>query len=136
AALLLAAVLCVPGGAALGAAKVNIGYSLAGVGLLLAMQAAWWRSWLRDLPPTGSGLMERISSECLTLLKPGVDYTPYSLWEAIRGSGQTLFITNHLLLPAGDMQGCFSEDPAALPAALAAAVQLADQYKSRTVEAG
>lgn len=133
--LLLAAVGIVVG-VGLVAMKLRFGYSLVGVGALLLMPAVWWRHSLQDVAATDKTLMGRLSSECLSLLKPGVDYSPHTLWEAVQVSRQTRFLTNHLLITVEELQGSFSEDPANLPQVLQAAAALADHYKSSTIEAG
>ncbi len=133
---MLAAVLCVAAGAGLAVVRIRLGYSLAGIGLLLLMPAVWWRYYLKEVPPNDNSLMGRLSSDVLALLKPGVDYSPHALWEIISPNGQSLFITNHLALIADKLQGCFSEDPAALSGVLQRATQIADNYGCRTIEIG
>jgi ATP-dependent Clp protease ATP-binding subunit ClpC len=130
------AIVCMIIGAILVAINLHYGYSLAGVGLLTVVPAIWWRYYLRSVPPTGDSLMDRLSSDCLALLKPGVEYNPYTFWEAICSDPQTLFITNHLVLQGNSMQGCFSEDPKALDAIFTTASKLADNYGSKTIEIG
>lgn len=134
--ILLAAILCVVSGVALSVLHVHIGLSLIGIGLLLLMPAAWWKTYLQDVPPVGNSITGRLSSRCLAKLKPGVSYSPNSLWQAISSDGQSLFILNHLLLHSDMFHGCFNDDPAALPALLAAAAQIADSHDNRTIETG
>jgi len=134
--LMTTAILCIAAGAGLAITGPHLGYSLGGLGVLLLMPAVWWRQDLRSVPPAGTSLTGRLSNDCLTLLKPGTDYSPATLWEAIRTDGQAFFITHHLLMQADQLQGCFSEDPTELPAVLKAAAQLADDYGNRTVEVG
>ncbi len=134
--LLGAAMLCIATGAGLVISSIRLGYSLGGIGILLLMPAVWWRQDLRSVPPANNSLMGRLSTACLVLLKPGTDYSPSTLWDAIHTDGQTLFITNHLFIQADQLQGCFSEDTAALQSIFEAATQLADSSDSRTVEVG
>ena len=133
---MLTAAICIIGGAGMAAISVGPGYSLAGIGLLLLMPAAWWRYALRDAPPSDNTLMGRLSSGTLALLKPGVQYSPHTLWETIHTDFQSLFLSNHLGLVASRMQGCFSEDAAALPGILQQAARIADSYGCRTIEIG
>lgn len=134
--LLSVAGICILVGAGLMVVKVHFGLSLIGIGLLPLMPALWWRYYLSDVPPTDNTLMGRLSYDFLVLLKPGVAYSPGSLWETIRTDGQAYFLTNHLLLPSPDMQACFSENSADLATLLATATQLADSRGSRTIEVG
>jgi len=134
--LCILAAICVLGGAAMVYVHIHYGYSVVGSGLLVLMPALWWRFYLRDVPPTDATFMGRISSHCLTLLKPDMKYSPASLWEAIRSDSQASFITQHLLLQSGSMQGCFSEDPVALASILTDAVRIANGYDSKTIEVG
>jgi ATP-dependent Clp protease ATP-binding subunit ClpC len=135
--LLAVAAACVAGGSVLAALKAHYGYSLVGVGLFAGMPALWWQYYLRHVPPGKSkDILDRLSSDCLSLLRPGTAYTPYTLWETIRTDTQTLFITNHLTLQASALLGCFSEEPAALAPILEAAARIADRYESPTVEIG
>ncbi len=134
--MLMAAVASFVGGVALAILHIHFGMSLIGVGLLIAMPAAWWRGYLCDVPPTDDTVTGRLSSNCLAILKPGVTYSPNALWEAIRSDGQAVFVTNHLLLHADMFVGCFSEDTATLSTLLTTAAQIADSYGNRTIEAG
>ena len=129
-------VVCVVTGALLVFVKLHYGYVLIGVGLFASMPALWWRYELSKIPPTDTSLMGRLSKDLLTRLVPGTTYSPSILWEAIKTDPQALFITNHLLLHASNMQGCFSEDPNGLQPLLNSATQIADSYDSRTIEVG
>ena len=134
--LLAAAVLCAVGGAYLVYAKMHLGYSLAGAGLLVLMPAIWWHGALHTVPPAGATFTGRLSSRCLTLLKPSAQYSPASLWEAIHADPQALFILNHLGFQDVDIQGAFSSEATQLAPILAAAAQLADKQGSPTIETG
>lgn len=123
-------------GIGLVAAKIHFGYSLLGVGLLVFMPTLWWRYYLQSVPPIDKSLMGRLSSECLRLLKPGVTYSPYTLWAAIRNDGQALFYTNHLLIYGPGMQNSFSQNGTDLSVVLATAAKIADDYHCQTVEVG
>jgi ATP-dependent Clp protease ATP-binding subunit ClpC len=127
---------CVVIGAVLVTLNVHYGYSLVGIGLLIIMPALWWRYYLRSVPPTDNTLMGRLSSDCLAVLQPGTQYSPYSLWDTLRSNTQVLFITNHLLLQADGLKGALSEEASALTPILDNAVKLADSYDSKTVEVG
>jgi ATP-dependent Clp protease ATP-binding subunit ClpC len=132
----LAAIAGVAGGAALVATKNHLGWSAIGLGLLLAMPALYWHNYLRDVPPSGNDLAGRLSCTALLRLNPHATYSPYTLWEALRDDMQVIYFGNHLLLPIDHLQGCFSEDVAALGPVLEQAVRIADNFGSRTVEIG
>ncbi len=124
------------GGLGLYIAGTHSGLSLAGFGLLAAMPAIWWKYGLREVALRPGTLMGRLSSDALRLLNPHTEYTPSSLWEELHRNWQSLFITNHLLLPTDQMDGCFKQDNESLQAILDQAVQLADSYHSPSVEVG
>lgn len=134
--LALLATLCILAGVGLVFAHLQIGYSLAGMGVLLLMPAVWWQGSLKDVAATDKALMGRLSGECLSLLKPGVNYSPHTLWDAIQITAQARFLTNHLLITLNSLEGAFSEDPAQLTQILHTASLIADQYECRTIEAG
>jgi len=134
--LLLVVICCILAGVSLAVMKIHYGYSLVGIGLLVLMPALWWRYHLRDVPPTDNTLMGRLSNDCLARLRLGVSYSPSTLWEAIYTDHQSMFLTNHLLLSGGNMQGCFSEEPGALASVFTTAAQIADSYGSQTIEIG
>jgi ATP-dependent Clp protease ATP-binding subunit ClpC len=124
------------GGSAILLLHIHYGYTAMGIGIIFLMPALWWRYDLRHVSPVGNTLTGRLSYECLALLKPGTSYSPNSLWQTIRGDTQTLFLTNHLLLPTNKMQGCFSENPTTLAGVFEQATRIADQYGSHTIEIG
>jgi ATP-dependent Clp protease ATP-binding subunit ClpC len=124
------------GGAAMVYTHIQYGYSLVGIGLFIWMPALWWRFYLRSVPASDNTLMGRLSSSCLTYLKPSVTYSPASLWDAIRGDWQVSFMSQHLLLQSGSMQGCFSEDPDTLTPILANVIDITNEYDERTIETG
>jgi len=123
-------------GTALLFTKSHFGYGLIGVGLLASMPATYWRFYLRDVPPSGKDLPGRISHDALMRLDPNAQYSPYSLWEALRGDWQVIYFGNHLLLPIDKLQGHLSEDPSTLGPVLEQAVRIADGYESESVEIG
>ncbi|HUB93246.1 MAG TPA: AAA family ATPase [Verrucomicrobiae bacterium] len=133
-ALLLLTFACIVGGATLAVAKIHYGYSLIGIGVLVLMPAVWWYYDLRNVPPFGNTPTGRLSGNCLALLKPNIQYSPATLWETIRSNNQVLFITNHLMLSADQLHGCFTEDPGTLSQILMLASQIADSYGSLTIE--
>lgn len=134
--LTMLAVVCIVLGAVLVIAKIGYGYSLTGIGLLVVMPALWWRYELRSPSPRGADLMGRLSAECLVLLKPGTEYSPTALWDTLRANWQVNFLCNHLLLPADQMHGAFSEDPAAVASVFDQATRIADGFGSKTIEVG
>ena len=134
--LLLIAICGVVIGGGLVFAKYGIGYSVLGIGLLALMPALWWRYDLSDVAVQPGSLMNRLSNECLTLLKPGQDYSPQSLLKALEQSWQTLLLGHHLLLPIDQLGGFISDDPTQLNPVLQQATQIADSYKSTSVEVG
>ena len=116
--LLTAATLVAAAGLALVVAPhVHLGYSLIGLGLLLLLPAWWWRYDLRDVPLGASdSVTDRLSGEVLSRLKPGVSYSPQSLWEALVHDYQLRIICHHLLITP-DVYGNFlSNDPGQLNA--------------------
>lgn len=123
-------------GIGLAVTDMHLGYGLMGIGLLAGMPALWWKYGLHEIPARPGSLTGRLSSDALQLLVPGTPYSPHTLWEALLGNWQTLFMANHLLLPAQQLHGCFSEDAAALPPILSLATQLADGAGSATIEVG
>lgn len=134
--LVVLAVCAVAGGAALVHTGHGYGYSVVGVGLLLSMMAIWWRTYLSHTPVRPGKLADRLSHDCLVLLKPRTPYTPRSLWEAVQSDPQTLFITNHLLLPAATIGPLLSDDPVHLEHVFTVATDIADEYHSTAVEIG
>jgi len=124
------------GGAALIYSKSNYGYSLAGAGLLVFMLAAWWKHDLSNVPAHQGSLMDRLSGECLRLLKPGQDYSPSTLWQALQTSWQPAFVAHHLLIPADTISNYLSTDPAAMPQVITEAMRIADDYQDISIEAG
>jgi ATP-dependent Clp protease ATP-binding subunit ClpC len=132
----LIAIAGLAGGTALILVKVHYGWSLIGLGMLAIMPAAYWRYHLKDVPPYGHDLAGRLSHGALVRLNPRANYSPYTLWEALRGDWQILYYGTHLLLPVDHLEGCFSEDPSMLGSALERAIQIADEHESQTVEIG
>ncbi|HSX30808.1 MAG TPA: AAA family ATPase [Candidatus Saccharimonadales bacterium] len=124
------------GGAVLVFSKMTYGYSVMGGGLLLAMPALWWRFELSDVPVRNGTLMDRLTSQCLSLLKPGVDYAPSSLWQALQPNWQAAFVVNHLLLSPDDITPRLSVNPADLQPVLQEAVRIANEYQSVDIAVG
>jgi ATP-dependent Clp protease ATP-binding subunit ClpC len=124
------------GGIALAIGGHTYGYSLAGIGLLLCMPALWWHSELSDIPVQSGQIMDRLSHDTLTLLKPDTEYSPQKLWAAISANWQATFICHHLLVQVGEVSTLLSDDPTQLPAILDQAVQIADAQASPSVEVG
>jgi ATP-dependent Clp protease ATP-binding subunit ClpC len=132
----LIAIAGLAGGTALVLVKIHYGWSLIGLGMLAIMPAAFWRYHLKDVPPEGHDLAGRLSHDALVRLDPRANYSPYTLWEALRGDWQVLYYGTHLLLPVDHLEGCFSEDPAMLGSVLERAAQIADSHESQTIEIG
>jgi len=126
--------LCGIAGLVLTLVKIHYGYILVGIGVLTTMPAVWWRHSLCIVPISDNSLMGRLSTDILMLLKPGTTYSPRALWDAIKEDNQTYFISHHLLLQIGQMEGAFSEDSDALNELLAKATHAADTHRSPTIE--
>ncbi|HSX07164.1 MAG TPA: AAA family ATPase [Candidatus Saccharimonadia bacterium] len=132
--LVLLSMICAASGAALCTTKHSYGYSLLGIGLLLAMPAAWWRFELSNIPVRAGAFTDRLTSTCLALLKPNVTYAPQNLWQALQKDWQARFITMHLLLPGDHMLDLFSTEATQLDAVLQEAVRIADSHQSTSIE--
>jgi ATP-dependent Clp protease ATP-binding subunit ClpC len=124
------------GGAVLIYTGSRYGYSLIGIGLLVAMPPAWWRYDLSNVPVKQGTLMDRLSSETLALLKPGTTYSPQTLWQTLQQNWHISFLTHHMLLPADMLNGFFSAEAQDLPAVLAEATAMADKLGSVSIEVG
>jgi ATP-dependent Clp protease ATP-binding subunit ClpC len=135
-ALVLCALTLVAGGIILIYTDRHYGYSLIGLGLIVAMPPAWWRYELSDVPAKQGTLMDCLSSESLTLLKPHTVYSPQTLWQTLQKNWQLMFLTNHLLLPADMLEGFLSNDANDTPAVLAEAAAIADKLESTVIEVG
>lgn len=134
--LLAASIGSVLGGILLVIGEQHYGYSLIGLGLLLAMPSIWWKHELTNVPVHAGTLMDRLSSNCLSLLKPHVQYSPRLLWDTLQSSWQLHYVTNHLLLPLESRDGYFSDDPATLTTILSEAARVADNEGSASIEVG
>lgn len=135
-ALTFVAVLAILCGITLAVIKIHYGYSLIGLGLLFAMPAIWWRKELASVPVQQGTLMDRLSNDCLVLLRPGTDYSPRTLWDTLQKDWQIMFLSHHLLLPNDLIHDYFSDNPDHMPHVLADAAYIADALKSESIEVG
>lgn len=110
--------------------------SLLGVGILLYLPALWWKRYLSVLPPSGPNLIDRLSADTLTRLKPGTQLQPQSVWDALSTHWQAIFFMNHLLLPRDFIREQLTTDEATLQQAFGVAQNIADQNKSARIELG
>ena len=136
--------LLLAGGSVLAAGAVAAGVlvgvrfelGLAALALVCYLPAIWWKRYLSVLPPSGDGLVGRLSVDVLARLKPGMQQDPQAVWTALQDHWQALFFTNHLLLNSETIEAQLSSQPADLEPALQLAVQFADYDKSPTIELG
>jgi ATP-dependent Clp protease ATP-binding subunit ClpC len=116
--------------------QIHLGWSVAGVALLVYLIAAWWKLQLSVVPPEDSGLEGRLSAEVLARLHHDSLNDSQSLWQALHDDWQANFLINHLLLTNDFVQSQMGHDPAELGQALQTAVQLADYNQVQKIELG
>jgi len=130
---LFLSVIALAGGIGLLVTARHIGISLLGAGGLLLLPAIWWKFDLSRVRPNGNDLNGRLSRDVLMRLKPGADYTPVKLWEALCDHWQATFILHHLLLPNDHIAGLI-DDTVPLERIFQQALHLADGARSETIE--
>jgi len=99
--------------------------------ILCYMPAAWWKRQLSVLPPSGTGLNERLSGDVLAALKTNTPQQPQAVWNALADHWQARFLLNHLLLSKDVIGQLLTTEWADLSQALQIATKLADQNQSR-----
>lgn len=100
------------------------------------LPAIWWKRQLSVLPAQGNDLTGRLSASVLARLKPGMEFTPQTLWAAIQDDWQAQFFLAHLLLSRDVLAQHLSNDPAELEYALQLAGDLAQKNDWPLVETG
>ncbi|HUD10243.1 MAG TPA: AAA family ATPase [Candidatus Saccharimonadales bacterium] len=111
-------------------------YLLSVPAIIAYMIAMWWRKQLSLVPALGQGLDGRLSSDVLSRLKPNIQLTPQTLWQAIMSHWQASFLIEHLLLTSKMVEQNLSQQSADLDSVWQIATQLADQDNSPVIELG
>lgn len=116
--------------------KIHIGFVLLSPAILAAMVALWWFWELSVVPPTGSGLNERLHRDVLTSLKPSEQLSPKQLWRRLQPHWQAVFFCNHLLIAPDLIAEQLSDNPTDVDAVWPAAVAFADAAACEAIEPG
>ena len=105
--------------------------------LVFSMLAQWWQHDLAS-PPVDSkgGLTGRLSTDALSLLPAHAALTPRSVWQAFHAHWHSVFIMNHLYVPDAILTQSLRDDETALEGVWQAAIAIADENGSATVEVG
>jgi ATP-dependent Clp protease ATP-binding subunit ClpC len=109
---------------------------LAALALTCFLPAIWWKQYLSILPPSGSGLTDRLDRSVLSLLTAKMELNPRLLWQVLQGNWQAIFFTNHLLLNSDQIITCLSTDPTIVSQIFTIATNLADEHQTETIELG
>ncbi|HEY5152551.1 MAG TPA: AAA family ATPase, partial [Candidatus Saccharimonadales bacterium] len=104
--------------------------------LVCYIPATWWKRQLSILPPSGRDLNGRLSVDILSLLKPGMQQQPQSVWAPIGRHWQANFFSRHLLIEPDTVGSQLGTDPAELGQALELAMRIADNNNSPVIELG
>lgn len=107
-----------------------------GVGLICFMLGMWHQGDLSRLPVTDHTLAGRLSGSVLGLLLPNQQITPQTLWHALKGNWQLIFLTNHLLFHPELIEPQLSTNVVDTAVAWQEAIRLADATQSATIEPG
>ncbi|HSH55573.1 MAG TPA: AAA family ATPase [Candidatus Limnocylindrales bacterium] len=114
----------------------QLAYLCAAVSMLLFMPAAWYYQELRPLPVRGSSLTDRLAADVLAQIQPDEILTPLLLYKQLASHWQSLFMMNHLLLHASELEQFISTSEYDMDTLWQEALRLADADRSKTVEAG
>jgi ATP-dependent Clp protease ATP-binding subunit ClpC len=112
------------------------GYLLSAPGLVALMYVAWYKAELMKLPSRlpAAAIDDTLESELLARLKQPL--TPRSLWQALTGNWQEIFITNRLVLDPKFVEDSLSDTEADLPAVWQLALKLQSATDPNVLYAG
>ena len=114
----------------------RLSYFAWAAGLLSFMIGLWYRNDLTRLPINGLSLDQRLSAELLGRLNVRQPLTPQSVWHSLKDQSQTVFLTNHLLLPTNMIEQQLSTDQTDMDAVWQEAIRLADLTNCQAIEPG
>ncbi len=111
-------------------------FPLGSIALICYSLAAWYSQDLHPLPPSGPDLNGRISGEVLGKFKTHTKQSPRTIWNAISTNWQTVFITNHLLLPKSQLREAISDAEQDVSEVWGEALRLCKLTNSYQIEPG
>lgn len=117
--------------------NIHLSYLLLALMLILYIPAVWWKRYLNVLPVSGKDFNSRLSADILKQLNLNQNISLRTLFNALVGHWQSIFILNHLMLPDDHiLANILSDDPTELNHVLTQAEQLANQYNFQSIEPG
>lgn len=134
--LLFALIFFIAGAALILLHFTHAGYPLIGVAIICLMVAVWYDQDLHPLPPDGSLIEDRLSTDMLGALNPKETYSPQALWTAIGKHWQSMFFAMHFLLPVDLIKESLSTNAADTVTVWNEAERLANENKSEAIEVG
>lgn len=114
----------------------NLACFVAIIPLTASIIAIWYKQDVSVLPPSTSTLTDELSIDVLNRLKPGMAFTPQSVWESLRSHWQIIFFSNHLLLPTELITAQLSNQEADMAAVWQQARMLASNNGEHGIEPG
>ncbi len=116
----------------------RLGWLALALGLLLAIIARWYFSWLAILPANmkSARLEDQLAASVLALLPLKKELNPRASWQALVGHWQEIFITNHFLLAPETIANLLSENASDMPAVWQKASEIATANSANAIEPG